>query len=70
MEEAETYYQEAINTHRWGRKAYRQDVHYALKATNSDTETKEEKEKPLVGKYEEMLKALTALLQEIVANTA
>jgi hypothetical protein len=43
MEEAEIYYQEAINTHRWGRKAYGQDVQYAFKATNSDTETEEEK---------------------------
>jgi len=45
-------------------------VQYEFKATNSDTETKEEKEKPLVGSYEEMLKALTAQLQETVANTA
>jgi hypothetical protein len=35
MEEAEIYYQEAINAHRWGRKAYRQDVQYAFKATHS-----------------------------------
>jgi hypothetical protein len=46
MEEAEIYYQEAINTHRWGRKVHRHDVQYAFKATNSETETKEEKEKP------------------------
>jgi len=26
MEEAEIYYQEAMNTHRWGRKTYRPDV--------------------------------------------
>jgi hypothetical protein len=70
MKEAEVYYLEAINTHRWGRKAHRQDIQYAFKATNSDTETKEEKEKPSVGKYEEMLKALTAPLQETVANSA
>jgi hypothetical protein len=63
MKEAEIYYLEAINTHRWGRKAHRQDVQYAFKGTNSDTETEEEKEKSLVGKYEEMIKALTAQLQ-------
>jgi len=28
-EEAEIYYQEAINTHKWGRKSYRPDVQYA-----------------------------------------
>jgi hypothetical protein len=46
MEEAEIYYQEAITTHRWGRKAYRNDAQYAFKATNSETETEEEKENP------------------------
>ena len=30
MEEAEVYYQEAINTHKWGRKTYKPDVHYAF----------------------------------------
>ena len=30
MEEAEIYYQEAINTDKWGRKTYKPDVHYAL----------------------------------------
>jgi hypothetical protein len=66
MEEAEIYYQEAINTHRWGRKVYKQDVQYAFKA-NSEAETKEEKEKPSVSSYEEMIKALTAQLQEQTA---
>jgi hypothetical protein len=71
MEEAEIYYQEAINTHRWVKKAYRHDVQYAFKATNSETETEEEKEKPLASSYEEMIKALTAQLQEqTVAYTA
>jgi hypothetical protein len=55
MEEAEIYYQEAINTHRWGRKAYRHDVQYAFKATNSETETKEKKEKPKANSYKEMI---------------
>jgi hypothetical protein len=64
MEEAEIYYQEANNTHRWGEKAFRQDVQYAFKATNSKTETKEEKEKQSVSSYEETIKALTAPLQE------
>jgi hypothetical protein len=46
-------------------------VQYAFKATNSETETEEEKEKPLVGSYEEMLKALTVQLQkETAAHTA
>jgi hypothetical protein len=36
MEDAETYYQEAINTHRWGKKSYKPDVHYAFKSTTSD----------------------------------
>jgi hypothetical protein len=67
VEEAEIYYQEAINTHRLGKKGYRQDVQYAFKATNSETETVEEKEKPLVSSYEEMIKALTAQLQEQTA---
>jgi hypothetical protein len=64
MEEAEIYYQEAINTHRRGKKAYRHDIQYAFKATNSETETKEEKEKTQANSYEEMIKALTAQLQE------
>ncbi len=29
MEEAEVYYQEAINTHKWGRKTHKPDVHYS-----------------------------------------
>jgi hypothetical protein len=47
-----------------------QDVQYAFKATNSNTETEEEKEKSLVGNYEEIIKALTAQLQEATANSA
>jgi hypothetical protein len=71
MEEAEIYYQEAINTHRCGKKAYRHDVQYAFKATNSETENEEEKENPQANSYEEMIKALTAQLQEkTVAYTA
>jgi hypothetical protein len=38
MEEAEIYYQEAINTHKWGRKTYKPDVHYAFKSTTSKDE--------------------------------
>jgi hypothetical protein len=67
MDKAEIYYLEAINTHRWGRKAYKQDVQYAFKATSSETETKEEKVKPKNNSYEEMIKALTAQLQEQTA---
>jgi hypothetical protein len=33
MEEAEVYYQEAINTHKWGKKMHKPDVHYAFKST-------------------------------------
>jgi hypothetical protein len=36
MEEAEIYYKEAMNTHRWGRKTYRPDVQYAFKSTTSE----------------------------------
>jgi hypothetical protein len=67
MEQAEIYYLEAIKTHRWGRKAYRHDVQYVFKAINSETETEEEKEKPKTNSYEEMIKALTAQLQEQTA---
>jgi hypothetical protein len=67
MEEAEIYYLEAINAHRWGRKTYRHDVQYAFKATNCETEAEEEKEKPKANSYEEMIKALTAQLQEQTA---
>jgi hypothetical protein len=55
------------STHRWGKKACRHDVQYAFKATNSKMETKEEKEKPQADSYEEMIKALTAQLQEKTA---
>jgi hypothetical protein len=34
MDEAEIYYKEAINTHKWGRKLYRPDVQYAFKSTH------------------------------------
>jgi hypothetical protein len=44
LEEAEIYCLEAINTHRWGRKAYSHDVQYVFKATTSEAETEEEKE--------------------------
>jgi hypothetical protein len=37
MEEAEIYYQEAIDTHKWGRKTYKY-VHYAFKSTTSEDE--------------------------------
>jgi hypothetical protein len=64
MEEAETYYQEAISTNRWGRKAHKQEIQYAFKSMESGEETEEEKEKSKAGSYEEMVKALTAQLQE------
>jgi hypothetical protein len=49
MEEAETDYQEAISTNRWGRRAQKQEVQYAFKSVESGAETKEEKEKPSTG---------------------
>jgi hypothetical protein len=71
MEEAETYCQEAISTNRWGRKAQKQEIQYAFKSVESGEETKEEKEKSKTGSYEEMIKALTAPLQEqVTAYTA
>jgi hypothetical protein len=71
MEEAEKYYQEAISTNRWGRRAQKQEVQYAFKSVESGAETEEEKEKPSAGNYEEMIKALTAQLQEqVTAYTA
>jgi hypothetical protein len=65
MEEAEIYYQEAMKTHRWGRKTYRPDVQYAFKSTTSDDEwTDIEKEKNESRNYEDEIKALTAKLKE------
>jgi hypothetical protein len=64
MEDAEIYYQEAINTHKWGRRANRQEVQYAFKAVDSETETEVEKDKPKEESYEETIKALTAQLQK------
>jgi hypothetical protein len=72
MEEAEIYYQEALNTHRWGKRTHRQEVQYAFKAISSETENEAEtevKEKLTINSYEEIIKALTAQLQEqITAN--
>jgi hypothetical protein len=45
MEEAETYYQEAISTNRWGRKAHKQEIQYAFKSVESGEETEEERRK-------------------------
>jgi len=65
MEEAEIYYKEAMNTHRWRKKAYRPDVQYAFKSTTSDDEwTKIEKEKPESRTHEDEIRALTAKLNE------
>jgi len=38
MEEVEIYYQEAINTHKWGRKTHKPEVHYDFKSTTSKEE--------------------------------
>jgi hypothetical protein len=64
MEEAEVYYQEAINTHRWGKKAYKPNVQYAFKATDSGSETEEEVRKPAATSYEDTIKALSAQLEK------
>jgi hypothetical protein len=64
MDDAEIYYQEAINTHKWGRKAQRQEVQYAFEAVESEVETEVEKEKSKVQSYEDTIKALTTQLQE------
>jgi hypothetical protein len=65
MDEAEMYYKEAINTHKWGRKSYRPDVHYAFKSTTSDDEwTEVQKEKDESKMYKDEIKALTAKLKE------
>jgi len=65
MEEAEVYYQEAINTHKWGRKTYKPDVHYAFKSTTSEDESTEvERNEDKPKKYEDEIKALTAQLKE------
>jgi hypothetical protein len=45
MEEAEIL--PRVNNHRWGKKAHKQEVHNAFKATNSETESEVEKEKKL-----------------------
>jgi len=65
MEEAEVYYQEAINTHKWGKKTHKPDVHYAFKSTTSEDEVTEvEKEDDKSKKYQDEIKALTAQLRE------
>jgi len=38
MDEAEVYYQEAINTHRSGKKTHKQDVVYAFRTEESESE--------------------------------
>ena len=60
MEEAEIYYQEALNTHRWGKRTHRHEVQYAFKATDSETEDVPEagiKERLTISSYEETIKA-------------
>jgi hypothetical protein len=66
MTEAEVYYQEAINTHRWGKKAQRHDMVYACKAEESEPE--EEKEKPT--EAQQMLAMATKLKEYAEAYTA
>ena len=64
MEEAEIYYQEAVNTHRWGKKAHKPHVQYAFKATDSGSETEEDTRKPAATSYEDTIKALSAQLEK------
>jgi hypothetical protein len=58
MDEAEVYYQEAINTHRWGKKTHKQDVVYAFRTEESEVA------KQPSNSYEDIIKALTAQLKE------
>jgi hypothetical protein len=60
MDEAEVYYQEAINTHRWGKKTHKQDVVYAFRTEESESEV----ERQPSNSYEDTIKALTAQLKE------
>jgi hypothetical protein len=65
MEDAETYYQEAINTHRWGRKSFKPDVQYAFKLTTSDDDwTEVQGNNDESRSYKDEIKALTAQLKE------
>ena len=64
MEDAETYYLEAINTHKWGKRAHKQEVQYAFEAVESEVESEVEKGKSKVQSYEDTIKALTTQLQE------
>jgi hypothetical protein len=61
MEEAEVYYQEAMNTHSWGRKPQKHEVVYAFRAEESEPEV--ERQQPR-NTYEDTTKALTAQLKE------
>jgi hypothetical protein len=60
MDEAEVYYKEAINTHRWGKKTHKQDVVYAVRTEESESEV----EKQPSNSFEDTIKALTAQLKE------
>ena len=62
MEEAEVYYQEALTTHRWGKRS-KPEVTYAFKAMDSLPETEEEVEKPK-HTYEDTIKDLTEQLKQ------
>jgi hypothetical protein len=65
MEDAETYYQEAINTHRWGKKSFKPDVQYAFKSTTSEDEWTQVQENNDESRgYKDEIKALTAQLKE------
>jgi hypothetical protein len=59
MDEAEVYCQEAINTHRWGKKTHKQDIVYAFRTEESEKEV----EKQPSNTYEDIIKALTAQLK-------
>jgi hypothetical protein len=60
MKQRCTTYQEAINTHRWGKKTNKQDVVYAFRTEDSESEV----EKQPSNSYEDTIKALTAQLKE------
>jgi hypothetical protein len=62
MDQAEVYYQEAVNKNRWGKKPHKYSPIYAFKVEESDNE--EDMKPKSVNTYEETIKALKAQLKE------
>lgn len=69
MEEAELFYKEAKQTHKWGKKANNIEAMYAFQATTEDDEPKEERRlRPYKEQHSE-LAALTAQLKTFNNNS-